>query len=248
MRAGPLGIVSALPEELSALLERLESCQTLQAAGRHLHQGRLNGHDVVLTLSGMGKVAAALTTTLLIERCGVQGLLFTGVAGGLGPGVKVGDVVVAHTLVQHDLDASPLCPRYQVPELGVAELMADPALRQALKTAAQAVVQDPPAAAASFGLGPAAVHEGLVISGDRFIASSAEAAALQTQLPQALAVEMEGAALAQVCTAYRLPYAVLRLVSDRADDQAHVDFHRFLAEVASPMSRAIVWHALGLMR
>ena len=248
MRAGPLGIVSALPQELAAILEMVQAPQTTEVAGRRLHRGRLQGHEVVLTLSGMGKVAAALTTTLLIERCGVRGLLFSGVAGGLGPGVKVGDVVVAQTLVQHDLDPSPLCPRYQVPELGVTELMADPALRQALKTAAQAVVQEPPAAAAAFGLGPASVHDGLVISGDRFIASSAEAAALQTQLPQALAVEMEGAALAQVCTAYGLPYAVLRLVSDRADDQAHVDFQRFLAEVASPMSRAIVWHALGLMR
>jgi adenosylhomocysteine nucleosidase len=98
-------------------------------------------------------------------------------------------------------------------------------------------------------LGAPRVHEGLVISGDRFVSTSAESAALRERLPQALAVEMEGAAMAQVCTAYGVPCAVLRTVSDRADDQAHVDFPRFLAEVASPMSREIVSVALqGLQK
>jgi len=240
-----LGIVSALPEELAAILEMVEAPQTTEVAGRRLHRGHLQGHEVVLTLSGMGKVATALTTTLLIERFGVGGLLFSGVAGGLGPGVQVGDVVLARTLMQHDLDASPLCPRYQVPDLGMDELPTDPTLRAALAAAAQAVVQAPPAAAAAFGLKQPAVHEGLVISGDRFIASSAQAATLLAELPRALAVEMEGAAMAQVCAAYRLPCAVLRLVSDRADDHAHVDFQRFLTEVASPMSREIIARAVA---
>jgi adenosylhomocysteine nucleosidase len=166
------------------------------------------------------------------------------VAGGLGADVRVGDVVVARTLLQHDMDASPLFPRHQIPDLRLDELPADTRLSQALCQAARTVVQRPPAAVASFGLGAPRVHEGLVISGDRFVSTSAESAALRERLPQALAVEMEGAAMAQVCTAYGVPCAVLRTVSDRADDQAHVDFPRFLAEVASPMSREIVSVAL----
>jgi adenosylhomocysteine nucleosidase len=246
---GPLGIVSALPEELSALLSLVEAAHTSNVAGRQLHQGRLHGHEVVLVLCGIGKVAAALTTTLLIERMGVRSLLFTGVAGGLGADVRVGDVVVARTLLQHDMDASPLFPRHQIPDLRLDELPADTRLSQALCQAARTVVQRPPAAVASFGLGAPRVHEGLVISGDRFVSTSAESAALRERLPQALAVEMEGAAMAQVCTAYGVPCAVLRTVSDRADDQAHVDFPRFLAEVASPMSREIVSVALqGLQK
>ncbi len=242
--AGPLGIVSALPEELSALLSLVETAHTSNVAGRQLHEGGLHGHEVVLVLCGIGKVAAALTTTLLIERMGVRSLLFTGVAGGLGADVRVGDVVVARTLLQHDMDASPLFPRHQIPDLRLDELPADTRLSQALCQAARTVVQRPPAAVASFGLGAPRVHEGLVISGDRFVSTSAESAALRERLPQALAVEMEGAAMAQVCTAYGVPCAVLRTVSDRADDQAHVDFPRFLAEVASPMSREIVSVAL----
>lgn len=247
--AAPLGIVSALPEELSALLSLVEAPRSSTVAGRQLHQGRLHGHEVVLVLCGIGKVAAALTTTLLIERLGVRSLLFTGVAGGLGADVRVGDVVVARTLLQHDMDASPLFPRHQIPDLRMAELPADPVLREALGEAARMVVQKPPAAVASFGLAAPRVHEGLVISGDRFVSTSAESAALRERLPQALAVEMEGAAMAQVCMSYGVPCAVLRTVSDRADDQAHVDFPRFLAEVASPMSREIVSAALrGLCR
>ena len=90
-----------------------------------------------------------------------------------------------------------------------------------------------------------AVHEGLVISGDRFIASSAQAATLLAELPRALAVEMEGAAMAQVCSDFGCPLTVLRTISDRADDAAHVDFPRFLREVAAEFSRDIVLTALA---
>ena len=93
---------------------------------------------------------------------------------------------------------------------------------------------------ASFGLGAPRVHEGLVISGDRFVPTSAESAALRERLPQALAVEMEGAAMAQVCHDHGLPFAGVRLISDRADDAAHVDFMRFIRDVAAPVSAAVM--------
>ena len=104
-------ILSALAEEQSGLVELLQSPVVVRHAGRDFYAGLLWGHPVVLALSRIGKVAAATTTTVLVERFGVQRLIFTGVAGGLGAGVKVGDVVIASALLHHDMDASPLFAR-----------------------------------------------------------------------------------------------------------------------------------------
>ena len=149
-------------------------------------------------------------------------------AGGLGPGVRVGDVVVADTFLQHDLDASPIFPRHEVPLYGRSRFATDPALTQRLVDAARRA------------LPAAALHRGLIISGDRFVSTTSEARALQTELPDALAVEMEGAAIAQVCHDYGVAYAAVRTISDRADDDAHGDFTHFVETVASPHSAAIV--------
>jgi len=200
---------------------------------------------VLLVLSGIGKVAAATTAALLLDRFAVSGLLFTGVAGGLGPGVQVGDVVVADQLLQHDMDASPLFPRWEVPGTGRSHFAADAALADRLAQAAAQVLGQPLPALASFGIATPRAHRGLIVSGDRFVASQAESTRLQQDLPQALAVEMEGAAVAQVCHDFGRPFAVLRTISDRADDQAHVDFPRFLAQVAAEYSRDIVLAALA---
>jgi len=107
------------------------------------------------------------------------------------------------------------------------------------------VLGQPLPALASFGIATPRAHRGLIVSGDRFVASQAESTRLQQDLPQALAVEMEGAAVAQVCHDFGRPFAVLRTISDRADDQAHVDFPRFLAQVAAEYSRDIVLAALA---
>ena len=242
----PLAIVSALHDELSALLPRLEGARVQRVAGRDFHLGRLAGRDVVLVLSGIGKVAASATAALLIDRFGAQSLLFTGVAGGLGEGVGVGDLVVADALLQHDLDASPLFPRWEVPLKGVSRFATDAAARAALAQACDEVLAAPHPALAAFGLFGVRRHEGLVVSGDRFVATSRESAALRQALPDALAVEMEGAAMAQVCADFGRPLSVLRTVSDRADDAAHVDFSRFVAEVAAEFSRDVVLAALRL--
>ena len=239
-----LAIVSALPDELAALQARLETDQVERVAGRLVHRGRLAGRPVVLALSGMGKVAAATTAALLLDRYTVRALLFTGVAGGLGEGVAVGDVVIGEGLLQHDMDASPLCPRWEVPGTGRARFATDPGWTAALADASQAVLARPPAALAGFGIQQPRVHRGLILSGDRFVSAATEAAALRADHADALAVEMEGAAVAQVCHDFGRPFAVLRSISDRADDQAHVDFPRFLAEVAADYSRDIVLAAL----
>jgi adenosylhomocysteine nucleosidase len=207
--------------------------------------GHWQGHAIVAVLSRIGKVAAATTATVMLERFGVDALVFTGAAGGLGPGVRVGDVVVARGFIQHDMDASPLFPRHEVPLYGRALFEADAVLSLQLAEAAQQVLQAAerhlgPETLAQFQLSSPKVHQGLIVSGDRFVSTHAESQALRESLPEALAVEMEGAAVAQVCLDYGVPFAAVRTISDRADDTAHTDFNRFIREVASRYSRAIL--------
>lgn len=244
-----IALMAAMPEELQALRAPLTAARVHHHAGREFHSGWLDGQEVVLVLSRIGKVAAATTATLLIERFGAEAIVFTGVAGGLHPRARVGDVVVARELLQHDLDVSPLFPRHEVPLTGRSRFPTDAELSDSLlqaardALAAEAIVQGETWAA--LGITAPQVHEGLIVSGDRFVATAAEGAALRHELPDALAVEMEGAAIAQVCHDYGLPYAAVRTISDRADDAAHGDFLRFVQEVASRHSAAIVAHLLA---
>ena len=247
----PIAVVSAMHEELRALVPQLADARRVTRAGRDFHCGRLHGEPVVLVLSGIGKVAAATTVSVLASEFRPHSLLFTGDAGGLAAGVRVGDVVLARELLQHDMDASPLFPRYEVPLTGLSRFPAGTGLSDQLAAAALHCLGDAAHALgaahlAEFGISAPRLHEGLVISGDRFVATAAESAALRIALPDALAVEMEGAAVAQVCADFGLPFAVLRVISDRADDSAHHDFLRFTREVASVLTRLIVGAALTL--
>lgn len=240
-----IAIVSALHDELSKLLELMPDEHKQVHAGREFWVGHLHGHDLVVVLSGIGKVAAATTATILIEAFKVERIVFTGVAGGLGKNVNIGDVVVADSFMQHDMDASPIFPRYELPGYGTSTLSVDEALKRELVQACQYVIAHLPstleaATIQAYGLHKPQVHTGLVVSGDRFVSTSAEAKQLQHDLPHALAVEMEGAAFAQVCYDYKVRFAAVRTISDKADDAATVDFTRFLAEVASHYSALIV--------
>jgi adenosylhomocysteine nucleosidase len=240
-----IAIVSAMHDELSQLLAFMPDEHKQTRAGRTFWLGHLHGHDVVLVLSGIGKVAAATTATLLIEHFRASQIVFTGVAGGLGENVNVGDLVVADSFLQHDLDVSPLFPKYEVPSYGIATFQADKKLASELGLACAAVLDDlghvlTVEARAAFNLTHPQWHAGLLISGDRFVSTTDESQKLQQDLPQALAVEMESAAFAQVCHDYSVPFAAVRTISDRADDDAAVDFKRFLSEVASHYSASIV--------
>ncbi|MCE9658134.1 MAG: 5'-methylthioadenosine/adenosylhomocysteine nucleosidase [Burkholderiales bacterium] len=253
-----IAIVSAMHQELAALLRLMPDEAPLRRAGREFWIGHLDGHEVVAVLSGVGKVAAATTATLLAGELGVERAIFTGTAGGVHQRARVGDVVVAETLLQHDMDASPLFPRHEIPFYGTDRFATDAAMSAGLAAAARAVLGGATqrrdggegngdgdegldaTLLASFGIATPAVHSGLVLSGDRFVASAGESEELRRRLPDALAVEMEGAALAQVAFDFGLPFAVVRTVSDRADDSAHVDFMRFVDAVASRYTVAIV--------
>lgn len=254
-------ILSALPQEQSGLIELLGKPRRLTHASRDFWLGELCGQPVVLALSRIGKVAAATTATVLIERFAVRRLVFTGVAGGLKEGVRVGDVVVATEFLQHDLDVSPLFPRYEVPSYGRARFATDADLTARLAAAARAALLHeaadpglPDAGRAGFRVArpqfaAAQVHQGLLASGDRFVSGASESRTLQATLGaaghEALAVEMEGAAVAQVCLDYGVPFAAARTISDRADDSAHLDFQNFVDEVASHYAHAMIRNFLG---
>jgi adenosylhomocysteine nucleosidase len=154
-------------------------------------------------------------------------------------------LVVADSFLQHDLDVSPLFTKYEVPSCGISTFQSDTRLASELKHACTTVLDDlghvlTVEARTAFNLTNPQLHTGLIISGDRFVSTTAECHKLQQDLPQALAVEMESAAFAQVCHDYDVPFAAVRTISDRADDDATVDFNCFLSQVASHYSAAIV--------
>jgi adenosylhomocysteine nucleosidase len=146
--------------------------------------------------------------------------------------------VVAERLVHHDLDARPLFPRHEIPLLGVTELIADVGLSDRLAAAGERFVV--PAEIAAFGIAQPSVWRGLVASGDQFFSSREAVIALRARLPAALAVEMEGAAVAQLCYEHAVPFALARVISDTADHAAAIDFTRFLGAACGPYARALI--------
>ncbi|WIY82515.1 5'-methylthioadenosine/adenosylhomocysteine nucleosidase [Propionimicrobium sp. PCR01-08-3] len=243
-----LAIIAALEDELSAIVaaarDEGEICSE-KVAGVTLLHARLAGRDVLLTLSGVGKVAAATTAAVLAERA--SGMIHVGTAGGIGKDVNPGDIVIATELLQHDLDARPLWDRWVSPVVGKTRIPADAYLTAALAGAAVGAVAGHRAALASLGLDDPTVRPGLIISGDVFVNTAEGSAKLRSELPDALAVEMEGAAVAQVCAMAGIPFAVARTISDRADQDANVDFPAFLRKIAAPYARDLVVGALKVL-
>ena len=234
-----LGIISALHEEQAGLVEAMEGPAKLIHGKREFWVGRLWEIDAVCVLSRIGKVAAAMTATTLVEKFGVTHILFTGVAGAGDKTIRVGDIVVAESLVQHDMDASPLFPRFEVPLTGRTHFQPDQQLSLRLSGAAHAFLECEFLETISeterqaFGLAQPRVHRGLIASGDQFVNDRLRIDALNGALPGLVAVEMEGAAVAQVCHELDVPFAVIRAVSDNANENAAHDFMRFVKSVAA---------------
>jgi adenosylhomocysteine nucleosidase len=241
-----LAIISAMPDEIAAIVESLAEVSTRTLGHRQYHAGNFEDTPVVVVFSGWGKVAAAATTTQLIASYDVTDIVFTGVAGAVRRELSIGDVVVGSGLIQHDLDASPIFPRYEVPLLGKAMLPTDAQLRTQLRTAAQEFLQQdlaiavPQSARDWFRISSPQVVEGIIASGDQFIDSAEEIEALRQRLPNVTCVEMEGAAVAQVCDEYSMPFGIVRTISDAADDNAPHDFPRFSREISGQYSLGIL--------
>jgi adenosylhomocysteine nucleosidase len=241
-----LGIISALAEEQHGLVEAMESPYKLIHAKREYWLGKLWKIDAVCVLSRIGKVAAAMTAATLVEKFGVTHIIFTGVAGAGEKSINVGDIVVAESLVQHDMDASPLFPRFEVPLTGQTHFPADRQLSGALASAAQWFLDNgltseiDETERLAFKLSGPRIHRGLVASGDQFINDKAHLDHLNEVLPGVLAVEMEGAAVAQACHELGVPFAVIRAISDNANEYAATDFMRFVKSVAAQYAFHIV--------
>ncbi|MEM1185033.1 MAG: 5'-methylthioadenosine/adenosylhomocysteine nucleosidase [Planctomycetota bacterium] len=226
-----LGLMTAMPEEAEALLGAvLVEGERIEHGRRIFHVGTLFGQDAVLVVSRCGKVAAATTATELVVRFGIDTLMFTGVAGALTSDLAPGDIVIADRLVQHDIDASPMWPPMVVPLLDIGVFETDGALTQRVCEAAERFA----------GEGGASVHVGPILSGDRFVKSSADVRGLLEAVPGALCVEMEGAAAAQVAYEYGVKLAVARVISDHADEAAPETFAESLGSIAAASALGIV--------
>jgi adenosylhomocysteine nucleosidase len=234
------GIIAAMESEIRNLSSSLEHERTERIAGREIHYGHLEGQPVALVLCGCGKVNATLSATLLAGHAKVDKILVTGVSGGLAEGLKVGDVVIGDSFVQHDMDARPLFSLHEIPFEGFSSIEADSELRHLLADAARTMLSSkrPP------GLENSEVFEGLVVSGDQFLSSTEARNRVLETLPKACAVDMESAAIAQVCRAADLPLGVMRVISDSADGSAHIDFAKFVENSASKACAETVRHAL----
>ena len=214
-----IGIIGAMMVEVEALRERMEGARTQTISGMAFTEGKLCGCDAVVAVAGVGKVSAAMCAQTMILRYAPQAIINTGVAGGIGQGLSVCDVVVATAVAQHDMDTSPFGdPVGLISALNQVEIPCDEGLCKALCAAAQRVGIEP--------------KRGLVVSGDQFIASSEQIARIRQHF-DALATEMEGAAIGQVCALNHLPFAVVRAISDGGNEEAHMSYPQFVKIAAA---------------
>lgn len=215
--AKKIAIMGAMPEEIAPLLEKLENVSTSIYAANTYYEGTYQGREVVVAYSKIGKVFATLTATMLIEKFGCEMLLFSGVAGAISEELKIGDLIIADGLCQHDLDITAFGhPHGFVPE-GEVCIASDMRLRQIAKEVA-----------AEKGL---ILKEGVIATGDQFVANE-ERKNWIGETFNAHALEMEGAAVAVVCSALNVPFFIMRAISDSADMDAGFDFDTFVESSA----------------
>lgn len=223
-----LGIIGAMEIEIEALRERMESPAAQTAAGMTFYQGKLEGHEVVLVRSGIGKVNAGLCSQILIDRYHVDGIVNTGIAGSLKNIVDVGDIVLSTTAVQHDVDATGFgYPLGEIPQLGTKEFPADARLLEIAKKCCAEANPD------------IRTFTGRIASGDQFVSSSEKKAWIRDNF-DAFCTEMEGAAIAQAAYLNGVPYLIVRAISDKADDSANVDYGEFEAKAVEHSVRLIL--------
>ena len=208
-----IAILGAMSEEIEPILAGLKDYTKQDYASNTFYKARLNDHELVIAYSKIGKVASALSATILIERYGCEMLLFSGVAGSLNPKLHIGDMLIATQCAQHDLDITAFGhPAGFVPGIKIA-----PKSDEKLNAIARGVAKE-------LGI---SLHEGIIASGDQFICDNSKKEWIKSTF-NADAVEMEGASVAQVCDLMGVPYFVLRAISDEASASAQIDFDEFL--------------------
>ncbi|WP_396513235.1 5'-methylthioadenosine/adenosylhomocysteine nucleosidase [Lactococcus garvieae] len=217
-----LGIICAMEEELRTLVENLDHASKITSHGYVFHTGSIGRHEVVLVQSGIGKVMSAMAVTLLVEVFSVDGIINTGSAGAVNHELKIGDVVVADRLAYHDVD---------VTAFGYAfgQMAQQPLYFESSKyfvSELKKAIENPVV--------------GLITSSDSFISSDGRIAEIKKHFPEVLAVEMEGASIAQAATALKKPFVIIRAMSDTASHDANVKFDEFIIEAGRKSAQTLM--------
>lgn len=217
MSSRKIAIMGAMPEEIEPIISKLDHVETISYGANTYYEGSYNGQEVVVAYSKIGKVFATLTATILIEKFACNLLLFSGVAGAINDELHIGDLIIAQSLCQHDLDITAFGhPFGYVPE-GDVFINTDTTLRNVAKDVAK-----------QKGL---ILKEGIIATGDQFVANEERKNWIGSTF-KADALEMEGASVAVVCNALNVPFFVLRAISDSADMDASFNFDTFLESSA----------------
>lgn len=224
-----IGIIAAMAEELKELLVHLTGRAEHTVLGRTYYTGQLKGQDVVLVQSGVGKVMSAMSVAVLVDRFEVDALINTGSAGALAPGLAVGDVVLASKLAYHDVDLTAFGYAY-------GQMSGQPLYFEA----GQELLATFERVLSTSGFN---YQVGLMTTSDSFIASEARIADIKAYFPDVLAVEMEGAAIAQAAHSVGKPVLVVRAMSDTADHSANISFDEFIIEAGKRSAEVV----LGVM-
>lgn len=222
-----IAVIGAMEEEVVILRNQLEDKQTEIIANSEFSFGTYGGKDVVLLKSGIGKVNAAMSTTILIERYHPDVIINTGSAGGLNPELNVGDLVISDDVCHHDVDATVFGYAYgQVPQMPAA-YQADERLIQVAEEAARS-------------LEGIQVKKGRIASGDSFMNDPVRVQMIAEKFPGLQAVEMEAAAIAQVAYQYGLPFVIIRALSDIAGKESDLSFEQFLQTAALNSANLVI--------
>ena len=209
------GIIAAMSEELEILLKDMDLEDKKIKANMTFNKGKLWGKDVVAVVCGIGKVNAAICTQILASEYNVDKVINVGVAGGIGKEIYPGDIVIAYNLVEHVMDTTAFGdPHGQIPRMDTFDFKCDSALIEAAKKACAKLDGD--------------IHTfvGRIVSGDVFVADIEKIKWLEKEF-SALSCEMEGASIAHVCYSNKIPFVIIRSISDNANNGAHMDFEKF---------------------
>ena len=223
--------------EVQALVSRMEIENSGEDSGFSYWSGLLYGKHCVVARSGMGKVAAAACAQRLLDRWQVKCIVVCGLAGGLASELRRGDIVVGDGYLQHDVDATPIFPKFELPGTGLSVIPSPTEITKAALAASQAFLANGlhrvigESKLQAFGIGEVKTLTGLIVTGDQFVKDT-QREEIRANLPDAKCVEMEGAAIAQVCYLNQVDFVVVRIISDKADENAAADFNHFVEEIA----------------
>lgn len=237
------GILGAMPEEVSLIISVITNKKVEEYGNRLYYTGQLFGNEVVVAFSRWGKVAVATTTTHLILKYNVDRIIFSGIAGAISPELNIGDIVIAQRLFQHDMDARPLMKRFEIPLTGRTSYLIPDSIVEVLKTAMHNLLKNNKEfreILSESSIDQPKFMLGDIATGDLFISTTEMKEALRKNLPSAICAEMEGAAVAQVCSDYQVPLSVFRIISDGANEDSHENVTNFAEKHAAYYSLQIL--------